>query len=189
MSDLAYADDGLSYEILDGKVYALARPVPTHSKVSYNIMHIFSRHLKGKTCETYQEVDVHLDERTNVIPDVIIVCDPGKVRSDAVYGAPDLVAEILSPSTAKRDRKEKMHAYAKAGVQEYWIVNCQDRTIEVYHLQGSQFELDNVYHVYKDWEWKKLTEEEREQVLFVFPVSIDGNFHVDVREVFEGVQL
>ena len=132
MDNLAYADEDRGYEIIDGKVYALARPVPKHSTVSYNIISTFFRHLEGKPCKTYQEVDVHLDEKTNVVPDVLIVCDPEKVKPDAVYGAPDLVVEILSPSTARRDRKEKMHAYAKAGVQEYWLVSYAERSVEVY---------------------------------------------------------
>lgn len=188
MENLAYSDESLCYELIDGKVYALARPVPKHSTVSYNIIAAFSRHLEGKPCKTYQKVDVHLDEKTNVIPDVLIVCDPDKVKPDAIYGAPDLVVEILSPSTAKRDRKEKMHAYARAGVREYWLVSYNDRSVEVYYLTDGRFELDNVYQVYYDWQWKKLTDEEKEQVAFSFPVSIGEKFQVDVRDVFRGVE-
>lgn len=188
MENLAYSDESLCYELIDGKVYALARPVPKHSTVSYNIIAAFSRHLEGKPCKTYQEVDVYLDEKTNVIPDVLIVCDPDKVKPDAVYGAPDLVVEILSPSTAKRDRKEKMHAYARAGVKEYWLVSYTERSVEVYYLTDGRFELDNVYQVYYDWQWKKLTDEEKEQVVFSFPVSIGEKFQVDVRDVFRGVE-
>lgn len=188
MENLAYPDDALCYECIDGKVYALARPMLRHSRVSSNIHHIFWSHLDGKPCETYQEVDVHLDEKNNVVPDVLIVCDPEKVKPDAVYGAPDLVVEILSPSTAKRDRKEKMHAYARAGVSEYWLVSCTERSVEVYYLMDGRFELDNVYQVYYDWQWKKLTDEEKEQVVFSFPVSIGEKFQVDVRDVFRGVE-
>ena len=187
MDNLAYADEDRGYEIINGKVYALARPVPKHSIVSSNIHRMFYHHLEGKSCETYQEVDVHLDEKTNVVPDVLIVCDPEKVKPDAVYGAPDLVVEILSPSTARRDRKEKMQAYAKAGVQEYWLVSYAERSVEVYYLSDGRFELDNVYQVYHDWQWKKLTEEEKEKVVFAFPVSIGEKFQVDVRDVFQGV--
>ena len=188
MDNLAYAnEEQQDYEMIAGKIYGLARPVPMHSKVSSEIHHIFSRHLKEKPCETYQEVDVHLEDRTTVVPDVIIVCDPEKIKPDAIYGAPDLVVEVLSPSTARRDRKEKMQAYAKAGVREYWIVSCADRSIEVYRLAEGRLELENVYQVFLDWQWKKLTDEEKEAVPFVFSVLQDEEFQVDVREVFQGI--
>ena len=188
MGNLAYSDeDYRDYEMIAGKVYALARPAPVHSKVSSEIHHIFSRHLRERSCEAYQEVDVHLDERTTVIPDVIIVCDPEKIKPDAIYGTPDLVVEVLSPSTARRDRREKMQAYARAGVREYWIVSCTDRSIEVYRLVDGRFELENVYQVFQDWQWGKLTDGEREAASFIIPVFLDDDFQVDVREVFKGV--
>jgi Uma2 family endonuclease len=80
-------------------------------------------------------VDVYLldeedEEARNVVqPDVIVVCDESTIREDGVYGAPDFIAEILSPSTAHKDLGEKRDLYEKAGVREYWLLNPDNGSI------------------------------------------------------------
>jgi Uma2 family endonuclease len=70
-----------------------------------------------------------------VEPDLVVVCDPGKLDDYGCKGAPDLVIEILSPSTRRHDRVVKLDLYQRAGVREYWIVNPDEKTVQVMLLK------------------------------------------------------
>lgn len=172
-----------SYELLQGIAYLFARPLMNHMQISGNIYRIFAEYLEGKVCRAFIEPDVHLDETTTVIPDVVIVCDRSKIKSDAIYGAPDLVAEVLSPSTAKRDRVMKKDLYEKAGVKEYWLVG--DRTVETYLLEDGAYKLANVVGAVSDKEIKRMTDEEKAALDFDVKVSLYDDFVFDVRKIFK----
>jgi Uma2 family endonuclease len=83
--------------------------------------------------------------RNWVIPDFIVVCDPDKIKRNKILGAPDLVVEIISSSSAKIDRIDKRLAYQRAGVKEYWIIDPANQLVEVYQLRNLSLELQNVY--------------------------------------------
>ena len=131
------------------------------------------------------EPDVFLDENNNFVPDVLIVCERDKMKSDGIHGAPDLVVEVLSASTAARDKGIKKTAYEKAGVKEYWIVDPGSESIDVYHLQDGRLEFADTYIIYPEWEWKSMTEEQRAAARLSVKVSLYDDLIVDVREVFE----
>ena len=133
------------------------------------------------------EPDVFLDEKNNFIPDVVIVCDRNKIKHNGVHGVPDLVVEVLSPSTMTRDRGIKKDTYEKAGVKEYWIVSPEEKSIEVYHLRESRFVLDHAYIVFPAWEWERMNEAERAAARLSVKVSLYDDLSVDVREVFEDI--
>ena len=145
------------FELIDGKVVLMSpRPRINHARISGAIYFAFARYLQGKRCEPFCDgVDVYLDEKNHFIPDVMIVCNPDQVKETHIEGAPALVVEVLSVSTQFRDRGVKMHAYAAAGVQEYWLVNPNDKSIEVYLNHEGTFVLDNIYN------W--FTEEQRQE--------------------------
>ena len=183
---VAYQDGHEIIEIINGKEFLMSpRPAVRHLNIAANIHHIFSRFLKGKRCKTYMEPDVFLDEKTNLVPDVLIVCDRDKIKPDGIYGAPDLVVEVLSPSTAARDKGIKKAAYEKAGVKEYWIVSPESKSIDVYHLQNGRLEFADAYLIYPDWEWERMSEEERAAARLSVKVSLYDDLIVDVRDVFE----
>lgn len=188
MDNLAYKDE-LPTEKIDGKIVMMSpRPAVSHNTIVLNIASIFHRFLKGKRCRAFTDgVDVHLDENNTIIPDVMIVCDRSKIHPDGIYGAPDLVVEVTSPSTARRDFTVKLKAYERAGVREYWLVNPIGKQIEVYLLHDKKFELDNVYTVHPDWEWAQMTEEERAEAQLTVKVSLYEDLYVDIREVFENI--
>ena len=98
-NNLAYQEESWD-ELIDGKLVAMSpRPSVNHHQVSLNIANIFSRYLKGKTCRPFGDgVDLYLTEKDRFIPDGMIVCDPRKIGRDGIYGAPDLVVEVLSPA-------------------------------------------------------------------------------------------
>lgn len=181
-------EDAIITEMIDGKEYLMSpRPAPRHMTVSTNIHHIFKRFLKGKKCKAFLEVDVHLDEKDTLVPDVLIVCDKDKIKPNGIDGAPDLVAEVLSPATAGRDKGVKKAAYEKAGVKEYWIVDPESKSIDVYHLQNGRLEFVDTYLVYPDWEWDRMSDEQRAAARLSVKVSLYDDLLVDVREVFEDI--
>ena len=189
MQSLACKDD-LPCERINGRaVMTSPRPATNHNRVCLNISTLFKIHLKHKRCEAFGDGnDVHLDEKNTVIPDAMIICNKDIIKSDGIYGTPDLVVEVLSPSTANRDRKEKKKLYEQSGVKEYWIVDAVSKSIEVYILQQGNFELDNVYTVYPDWQWEKMTDEEKSQALLTLHLSLYDDFAIDIRDIFENIE-
>ena len=114
---LAYQMDSgmepLQEEKIGGRWVALAPASTNHKTISDNVYFLFRTYLKGKTCRPYGDGEaVYLTAEDMFIPDFMIVCDRSKIRPDGVHGAPDLVAEVLSPGTARNDRGRKMEVYA-----------------------------------------------------------------------------
>ncbi len=143
---LTWSDD-VRYELIDGVAYLMA-PAPTleHQDIAGEIYYQLRQQLEGKPCRPYiAPVDVRLpkgneaDETIDTVvqPDVIVVCDQGKLDRRGVRGAPDFVAEVLSPSTAFHDHKRKREVYERAGVKEYWLVDPLERTIHIYRLDDN----------------------------------------------------
>ena len=189
MSDVAYAmtNDHEDYELINGQVYMMSRPNTNHMKIELNIATIFDNYLNGKRCVPFNETDVFFDDDNNFVPDVIIVCDPEIIEDDGIHGTPDLVVEILSKSTARKDRAEKFFAYEKYGVKEYWIVTPETKSVEVYIRKDDRLLLDNVYSIYTDREWNKLTDERKAAAKFEIKVSLYDDFIVQLKDIFKRV--
>jgi Uma2 family endonuclease len=177
-------------EILNGEVFLMSpRPTFQHAETAYNIATIFKRTLRKKGCKVLIEPDVYfIEEKDQVVPDVVVVCnkeilDKGRI----VRGAPDLIVEILSPSTRSRDKGYKKDLYEKHGVKEYWIVNTRDLSIEVYLLLDKKYRLDNTYELPPYWELEDMTEEELAAYTFEFTPHQFQDLIVDIREVFEDI--
>ena len=117
------------YELINGRIYALSAPVTRHGRLNKYIANKFESYFIGKKCEVFShQTSVHLDRdassNINVyIPDLFVICDKSKIKKKGVYGAPDLVVEIISPSNARDDYILKQRNYAKYGVREYWIID------------------------------------------------------------------
>ncbi len=186
-SSYSYKDEQ-NYQIIDGQVYMMSRPNTNHMRIEGNIFNAFKNYLKGKKCEPFNETDVQFDEENNFIPDVIIVCDPEIIKEEAIHGVPDLVVEILSPSTARNDKIKKKIIYEKYGVKEYWIVDPFSKSVEVYLLKENKLELDDVYSTYRDYELKKLNEEEKASIKKAIKLSIYEDFEVKMEDIFENVK-
>ncbi|WP_412994257.1 Uma2 family endonuclease [Neobacillus sp. 3P2-tot-E-2] len=151
-------DEDKRCEVLDGKIISMApSPQPSHQEISMQISNEIGSYLRGKVCRAFAApIDVFLFEDTRhkwidenvrnwVIPDFIVVCDPDKIKQNKILGAPDLVVEIISSSSAKIDRIDKRLAYQRAGVKEYWIIDPANQLVEVYQLRNHSLELQNVY--------------------------------------------
>lgn len=126
-------------ELIDGVIYDMAPPNLIHQTISVEIFARIREHIrkkKGKCLSGVAPWDVQLDcdNKTMVQPDVYVICDKSKVKNGRLFGAPDFIAEVLSPSTAKKDTGIKVTKYAAAGVSEYWIVDARRERIVVYIL-------------------------------------------------------
>ena len=176
-------------ELIDGKVVMMSPcPRTMHADVVSNINHIFQTYLWDKPCKAYPDgVDVYLDEKNHFIPDAMIVCNKDIIHMDAIYGAPDLVVEVLSPTTAKYDRGKKMQAYARAGVKEYWIISPLARSVEVYYLKDGVLVFDSTYDDVPDWELERMEPKDRAEVREEIHVSLYDDFIVHVRDVFHKI--
>ena len=190
MNNVAYAktSDREDYEIINGQVYMMSRPSTNHMAVELNIAAIFKNYLKGKKCRTFNEVDVFFDDNNNYVPDVIIVCNLDIIENKGIYGTPDLVVEIISPSTAVRDKMDKFFAYEKYGVKEYWIVSPQEKSVEIYVLKENKLTRDGVYQFYTEEEFNDLTERQKELVKREIKISLYDDFYITLEDIFENVK-
>lgn len=188
MNNLAFQDDYRD-EILNGQPVAMSpRPSVNHSRVTGNIYRIFGNYLQGKKCEAFPDgVDVYLTEKDRIIPDMMVICNKDIIKPDGIYGAPDLIVEVLSPSTAKRDKGYKKELYEKCGVKEYWIVDVNSRSIDVYQSTDGKFTLENVYIIFPDYTLKNMTEEEKADIITEFKSSLFDDLTINLFDVFENM--
>ncbi len=183
-TNLAYQEEPRE-ELIDGKVVAMSPASAGHTFVSDNILIIFKNYLRGKKCIPFGDgLLVHLTENDQFVPDMMVVCDPNKIKPNGIYGAPDLVVEVLSPSTAKNDRKHKKEVYAQCGVREYWIVDPISKYVEQYFLETGQFVLQDVYMQRPDWELEQMSEEERAAVVTHFKCSLFDDLDISLEDIF-----
>ncbi|MFC3885937.1 Uma2 family endonuclease [Bacillus songklensis] len=130
------------YEIINGIPYMQAAPSRQHQRIVTQLTGELYTFLKGKTCEVYTApFDVRLsaaedEEEYHVVqPDISVVCDEKKLDDKGCKGAPDLIVEVLSPSTWQRDRIEKLNQYEKHGVKEYLLIYPNEKIVEQYILE------------------------------------------------------
>lgn len=190
MQEMIYQEETWE-ELLDGTVVAMSpRPAVNHNRVASRISSIFEHYLWGKKCIPFGDgTDLYLSEKDRFVPDGMIVCDKDKVKADGVYGAPDLVVEILSPSTARNDRGYKKEKYEEYGVPEYWIVNPNDQSIEVYLLQEGRYKLDNTYQLYPDFMLEKMEQAEREALVTEFKCHLYDDLTISLDYIFKGIGI
>jgi len=132
------------YELLDGVAYALAAPVTKHQRIIGALYFQLRTFLTGKKCEVLlSPLDVRLSAEicdTNVVqPDLLVVCDKNKIDDKGCNGAPDLIVEILSPSSVQIDLLKKYNIYLKAGVKEYWVVDPTNNIVHVFVLKDGNY--------------------------------------------------
>ena len=145
---LTYPDDE-RWEIIGGVPYMQSAPTPIHQEILMELSKQIAVYLTGKTCKIcptpfcvrlpqggYEENEK--DVKNIVEPDISIICDKSKIDDKGCYGAPDMIIEIISPSSIKRDRFIKFNLYEKAGVKEYWIVEPDQKLVSVFLLQKSE---------------------------------------------------
>ena len=139
-------------ELIKGKLFKMSpAPKRKHQSCVVNLVNEIHSFLKGHSCKVYiAPFDVRLPKEdgstyTVVQPDLCVVCDSSKLDEAGCVGAPDLVIEILSPATTKKDKTDKYDLYQESGVLEYWIVYPGEEFIEVFVLKGKLYQRKGIY--------------------------------------------
>jgi Uma2 family endonuclease len=158
-----YADyltwlDDKRRELINGFIHLMSAPNEIHARISFNwgfLTELFVRKRKGKCRIYHAPFDVRLplnnetadDKIKDVVqPDLCVICDLTKLDDKGCIGAPDLIVEVLSPSTLKYDWNYKFNLYESAGVREYWIVDPKAKLVNVFLLQpDGKYDLGTVY--------------------------------------------
>ena len=173
--------DNKRRELINGFIHLMSAPWRRHADISFTLvlrLGAFIEKKKGK-CKVYHApFDVRLplhgstddDKIYDVVqPDICVVCDMSKLDDKGCIGAPDLVIEVLSPSSLKYDWNYKFNLYEKAGVREYWIVDPKAKTACVFLLQpDGQYDLGTVYECNQK-----------------APVYILEGLEIDLEQIFE----
>jgi Uma2 family endonuclease len=169
-------------ELIDGVVFdLLSAPTRWHADVSAFINGKLWTYItrRKEKCKVYHApFDVRFPKNgetandkiyTVVQPDICVICDPKKLDNRGCIGAPDLIVEVQSPSTAQRDLRQKFDLYEEAGVREYWVVFPGEKGVTVFLLQeNGKFDHGTTY----EFEGK-------------IPVSIFEGLEIDLKELFE----
>lgn len=174
-------------EKIDGVVYDMS-PAPgfEHCIINGNIYTFIKQGLRGSVCIVSMEnldFKYHPDVNDDYLcPDIMVICDRKYLRGGSFSGVPKFIVETLSPSTAKRDKSEKKDIYERAGVEEYWIVSPQGKSIDIYYLEGDKYVLEQSYML-RDDEEDEYYNVNQEICLKAFP-----HIKMTLGEIFEGIE-
>jgi len=181
-----YADyyawlDDRRMELIDGFIHFLTTPMRIHCEVSGNLCYLIGTFIKEKKEKWHVfhapfdvRLPLHGSKEDDMIydvvqPDICVICDSSKLDERGCIGAPDLIVEVLSPSTLKYDWNYKFNLYEAAGVREYWIVDPKAKVINVFLLQpDGKYDLGTVYECNQK-----------------APVRIFEGLEIDLNELFE----
>ena len=179
------------YEIIEGVKIMAPSPGWGHVNVTANLIATIGVHARINKLgvAVADNFDVHFPDGNLFQPDFIFVsAENAKLlfqsKDNTIHGVPDMVAEIFSKSTMKRDLGIKKDVYERNGVREYWIIDPWSENIQVYLLREGKYFLDDVYQNYSDDELSKLTDEERAEVKMEVPVAVLDGFTVKIRNIF-----
>lgn len=131
-------------ELIDGQIYYMSAPTRAHQRILGFLFNQITNYINSKngSCEVYPApFAVKLfgdDDKTIVEPDISVICDKSKLTDKGCSGAPDLIIEIVSPSTQQMDYGIKLFKYRTAGVREYWIINPMTRIVNVFDFENEK---------------------------------------------------
>lgn len=148
IADYEALPEGSPYQLIEGELVMSPAPGFEHFRSSKKLFVKLYRMLEelGKGEVIYAPVDLYLDEENAYQPDIMVILkgSKAKITSKGVYGPPDVVVEILSPSTAYYDLKVKKRVYERSGVREYWIVDPMEKSFEIYVNSEEGFKLSSM---------------------------------------------
>ena len=178
-----------SYEIIGGEKIMAPAANLYHSnlidELAFEFKFYFRQHKNGYVFSDH--VDVHFPDGSIYKPDLVVITEENKEimsTNKAIYGAPDLVVEVLSTSTKKRDLTIKKDTYEKFGVKEYWIIDAFMKIIYAYILRDGKYELDFEYIDYDDDDLKEIPEDEKASARFEISPSIFPELKIKLRDIF-----
>ena len=146
--DLWHApDDGNRWEIINGEVYVSPAPYVSHQEVVFNLAVIVRRHVDRRRLGRVfiAPIGVVLGKPSGVQPDIVFVAQQHRsiIQDKGIFGAPDLLVEVLSTFTASRDRVMKKDLYARSGVRHYWLVDPRKQTLQALRLEDGAYAVES----------------------------------------------
>lgn len=177
------------YEIIGGEKIMAPSANLYHSNSIIKLVVAFENYfIQHKNGYVFPDnVDVHFPDDSIYKPDLVVISEENKSimsTNKAIYGAPDMVVEVLSTSTRKRDFTVKKDTYEKFGVKEYWIIDAFMKVIDAYILREGKYELDFEYVYYDEDDLEDLTEDEKAEVKFEISPSIFPEIKIKLRDIF-----
>lgn len=188
---LAYDDVRDDYEIIEGVKFMAPSADVGHGNIVTNLIKTIGLYASINRLGICfgDHIDIHLPDGSLFQPDFTFISAANDRfvidnKHGTIHGVPDMVAEIFSRSTMKRDLGIKKDVYERNGVKEYWLINPWNETIEIYLLKDGKYEFDDIYINYTDDDLKNMTDEERADVQMEVPVNILDGFKVKIRNIF-----
>ena len=167
--------DELRCEIINGLIYDMTpSPTTTHQSIALRLGRLVDQHLEseGYPCRIYvAPVDVILSEKDVVQPDAFVICDRSKIKKRGIFGAPNVVFEVISPSTEVKDRKKKRDLFEQYGVTEYLMVHPDGQFVEKYALDAGVYKKPDLYEAQDTFRIDTINFEIRLKDLFDFPME------------------
>ena len=160
--DIYALPDGERAELIDGQIYMMGTPSRIHQKLVGQLSRIIGNYIESNhgSCEIYPApfaVFIKKDDKNYVEPDISVICDKNKLSDRGCEGAPDIIIEIVSPSSRRMDYYKKCTLYAESGVREYWIVYPEKQRTMIYRYEDDAapmivpFEQDLAVGIYNDF--------------------------------------
>lgn len=190
MSEVLSYDD-YKKEIINGKVYYMSPGTSIHVRVISRLAYEFQHFLRTKKreCEVLTEgLEVYLNADNSeefVIPDISVVCDKSRFIRRGYQGPPELIVEVMSASTAKKDKGVKFSLYEKSGVKEYWIVDTKSKLIDEYILNNDKYVLKDTITLIEESEMNRMTKEEKEMYSPIIESFVFEGLKIDLNEIFD----
>ena len=178
-----------SYEIIGGEKFMSPAPNLDHSDIIFKLAYTIGGYLiEHKSGYVYTDnVDVHFSDGSLYKPDLSVVLKSNEkilAGRKNIYGAPDMVVEVLSYSTRKKDLTVKKDTYEAQGVREYWIIDPRAKSVTVYLLRDGKYFLDDTYILLSEEDLELLDDEEKADVKTEVPVSILEGLTVPLEFIF-----
>ena len=180
-----------SYEIIGGEKIMSPAANLTHSGIIMRLGMIIGNYLvEHKSGYIFSDdVDVYFSDGTLYKPDLVVVLKENEKIlnwTSNIYGAPDMVVEVLSKSTKKKDLTIKKDTYEAQGVREYWIVDPWAKSVSVYLLRDGKYFWADEYAIFDESDLKFMTEKERAEIKTEVPVSILDGLKIPLEYIFKG---
>ncbi|MBQ8519099.1 MAG: Uma2 family endonuclease [Agathobacter sp.] len=128
-------------ELIDGVIYDMGAPSFAHQDIIIEIAYVLKKYIKEnkgncKVCVAPLDVQLDCDNKTMIQPDIMVICKKDIITKKNLFGAPDMIVEVLSKSTRKKDMGTKLAKYIEANVREYWIVDLEKERVIVYDIEN-----------------------------------------------------
>lgn len=186
--------NGVQYyktEIIDGKKYDRLGDDLRHQQILGNLICLLGGFMKKQKGEVLPGLGIKFDENNFLIPDISVFSPTSRLVTDDVECSPDLVVEIATPFTRGRDMMDKLAAYSKFGIMEYWVVQPESQAVDIYMLNPLSLKLEIstccVVIAEDDVEYQHLPESEKANVHTTIYTGMFGKANIAVKDIFEGI--